>query len=356
MKCTIFQLFPLLSEMPCEGSLSKLSDLEEISAVDLLERVNCNVKVTGLSMAQLILNKVTPEKVDISKVGGIDICNNHLSRLTYKHKSLRQKHCAIENCERLGETERPRVNLITSDAVLNVSGHHVLVGSILCSHHRRNFTYKLKESALVPTSRVVSTSGQLPTSGQVSTSGVVSTSSSASNLTKVPRVSSSRASSRTPSTTAVLSISSSTASPRTRDKGPIVSTHTAAPILPSGVSTLIPEPVPVCSSDTPEQTHDSTRGPVLVTNVGNVEELKKKRKSFNDALNRLPEFTRKDSDTSPISNSQGSSFSETSEAEAESRVDHFQLLVSCIGLINPSLAGALTETVNLCVQQRTLQR
>ena len=119
---------------------------------------------------------------------------------------------------------------------------------------------------------------------------------------------------------------------------------------------LIPEPVCVCSTDTPEQTHASARGPVLVTNVGNVEELKKKRKSFNDALNRLPEFTRKDSDTSPISNSQGSSFSETSEAEAESSVDHFQLLVSCIVLINPSLAGALTEPFNLCVQERTLQR
>jgi hypothetical protein len=139
MKCTMFQLFPFyMGTVACEGPSSKLSDLNASSAGELLRKFNCPIKGSEVSIAQLILNKVSPEYVDIEKVRDVEICENHKNRMTHKHKSLRQKMCAVENCTRLGESGRPRVTLEMCQACYNVYGLLVPIGSTLCPSHRKD--------------------------------------------------------------------------------------------------------------------------------------------------------------------------------------------------------------------------
>ena len=111
---------------------------------------------TDYSIGQLILNKVTPEIVNLNNLCELDICENHKQFLSRKHKSLRQKMCAFESCDKLGETVK-RVTFEVATAAYTDSGLHIHVGSSICSSHRKSLS-KPQASTRVS---AISTSGHV---------------------------------------------------------------------------------------------------------------------------------------------------------------------------------------------------
>ena len=150
MSCTLSQLFALsVGGIVCGGPNSKLMDLDKISAVNFLVANRCYVKGSNYSMAQLVLNKLTPVQVKIELVANLDVCQNHILNLTHKHKSARQKQCGIDTCSKPGER---RVSFEQSCSAFLSQGWHILVGSSLCWSHRKlvmnNMTQDKSETEL----------------------------------------------------------------------------------------------------------------------------------------------------------------------------------------------------------------
>ena len=426
MKCTMFQLFPLPmgAGVICEGPLLKLSDLFKTSAVDLLRKFNCNLKGVKFSIAQLILNKVTPEIVDFEKTGEIDICEHHKNLMTHKHKSLRQKTCAIVNCNRLGDTDRHRVTLEVSESVYKVSGFHVLVGSVLCARHRKDISSNLVigeppqpsvSSPVIPsvsTCIVQDVSKAVPTCSVQQVSPVVTSATQAvlsvstntggymysGKVASAPTIAVPTASiSSFPIISTALGCSSPTLSSCYTSTLTVCSTSPSCTVCPLSQCSTTPfatactlqsvssysaptiSTKPIASSFTvPNVTTLTTTTasaymvpsvtscavstvlvPILSTStVGGVST---KRSSYWEALERFPKVSRSDSETSSLSNSQqmlsqGSTFSTTSEAEAEARIEQFNKLVSSLAMLDPALGESLSQPLDLCVKERTLQR
>ena len=93
----------------------------------------------------LIVNKITPEHVEMSKLSEIVLCENHKKALTVHHKSLKCKVCAINGCSVLGDKDR-RVSLEMSEQIFLSTREHVLAGDAMCSKHRKHFS-TLKETS-----------------------------------------------------------------------------------------------------------------------------------------------------------------------------------------------------------------
>ena len=138
MKCTVFKLFSLcLGTSVCGGTSTTLRNLHQISAVNFLSNKLCHKKGTEYSLAQLILNKVTPEHIQVDKLSEVDICENHNSHLTHQHYSVKQKTCGVKDCKFVGEKDRKRVTFEVSDLAYENCGFHILVGAPLCQDHRK---------------------------------------------------------------------------------------------------------------------------------------------------------------------------------------------------------------------------
>ena len=424
MKCTMFQLFPFyMGAVACEGPSSKLSDLNASSAGELLRKFNCPIKGSEVSIAQLILNKVSPEYVDIEKVRDVEICENHKNRMTHKHKSLRQKMCAVENCTRLGESGRPRVTLEMCQACYNVYGLLVPIGSTLCPSHRKDASSVGKVSTCtkvstptvstvsittvntatvdmvsstssqkVPVVSVVSTHSLLESLSPVvttdSTDRVITSSNPKVSTASNPKLSSIPTNKALTTSPHLVSSDSTHAIPRTQSSSTAsdyVSRVSTTPALAHVITTTSTNPVtessnyPVTNTSTQivsttsitTRTRASTKtvsATRLNTSVHSELYLSlpqrdnvPKRKCFSEALERLPKFSRTDSDTDSIGNSQpqlsqGSTFSTTSEVETETQRAQFNQLVACIALVDPVLAHSLSEPFSLGVQDRTLER
>ena len=146
--CTLYKLFLHKSEeTECGGSVSTLGDLS-FCDTKFLRKYNIPEEVSeNATVVNIILNKLTPEKVELSKISKVDICETHLNKLAYNHNSLRQKQCPIEKCFKKGEVKRPRVSFQVATDIYNTTKQHVLVGTTLCTDHRKQFGHGVKVSS-----------------------------------------------------------------------------------------------------------------------------------------------------------------------------------------------------------------
>ena len=278
----MFMLYALSSQLGtvvCGGPLVKLRELHEISAVKFLTDNKC-MKKGNYSMAQVILNKMTPEEVNMDQLLEVDICENHQKILTNQHKTLRQKTCSVENCGKKGELDKLRVTFEMSLSAYQRLGVHIQVGSTVCSAHRKIInSWPEHQNPII---------------------GTITTTQLANSF--VPEVS--------------LTTYNTTTTPDT--------------------SSLLP-----CSNNQ----HTSNQ----------------KRKSFYEALEKLPKIAKSYSESSSQNNSQplisqGSTYSISSEAEEDNRLVQFNQLVSCLTKLDPVVGSAISAPLDLDVQERTLQR
>ena len=132
MICTLFKLFShKIGEFKCQGTLQTLQDLNT-SALSFLTNNFISTGGKEVTLAGLIINKITGENVDINKVGLVDICDGHKQKLTILHKSLKQKLCAIVDCNGKGRTTKKRISFGASLAIFQRTSQLVPAGSILC--------------------------------------------------------------------------------------------------------------------------------------------------------------------------------------------------------------------------------
>ena len=116
--CTLRKLFPAkVGEYCCQGNLWTLQDFLHVSAKTFLRDHHIMASQgKEMNISDVIINKISPDDIEVSKLGLVDICENHRKCLTVKHSSLRQKMCAIKDCTRAGEARR-RVSFETSSII-----------------------------------------------------------------------------------------------------------------------------------------------------------------------------------------------------------------------------------------------
>ena len=140
MKCTMLKLFQsLLGTTLCGGQTCTLGGLNTSARVYLSQH-NCLRKDTDYTNAELIMNRLIPDRIEIDKISDVDICDNHKRNLTVLHKSTRQKHCAFSECKKLGRINKPGVDFELSALLYERTGLHIPVGSVLCYEHRNLVT------------------------------------------------------------------------------------------------------------------------------------------------------------------------------------------------------------------------
>ena len=135
MKCTFRKVFDSkLCGTACSGEHVKLSTLNS-TVNQYLAQHSCLKRGTDYSYANLILNRVSPEHIDIQTVENMDICEYHKKSLTVLHKSTRQKTCSYCDCCKTGQS-KSRVWFEVSVHIYNTYSQHVTVGSCLCYEHK----------------------------------------------------------------------------------------------------------------------------------------------------------------------------------------------------------------------------
>ena len=70
--CTFFLLFRSTGTATCGGTTTKFDELN-VSAT----RVFKSASVSNHTVADLIVNKITAETVDMTKIRDVDLCENH---------------------------------------------------------------------------------------------------------------------------------------------------------------------------------------------------------------------------------------------------------------------------------------
>ena len=350
MRCTIFQLYALcMGTSVCGGPRVTFKELTKTSAVNFLTNNKCYKKGSEYSMAQVILNKMTPEQVNMDKLGELDICESHKIYLTRKHKSVKQKTCALEDCSKLGETDKPRVTFEVSAAAYRVSGLHILVGSTLCSNHRKVISCQSHSS--VPnvsqtiSSHSESSSQPLATNDPQTLDNQV-TSCFLQVPTSLPNV--------TINHTSLTQVTSGGSSLTNVTSSFITKPHLSS--LPPNTSVTPVSPSPTHVTETLSSTQDTQGNEFLSSG-----KFTSKRKSFAEALERLPKLARIDSLGDSESNSQnklsqGSNYSASSEADTDKKQVQFSQVLSCLTMLDPVLGSSISAPLDLQVQARTLQR
>ena len=137
--CTFYKLFaPSIGGYKCEGQVLRLKDLDESAHNFLKDHNILSDDGQAVTIADIIVNKVTPFKIDVTQICHIEICENHRKCLTMKHKSLRQKRCCISECDKNGEIKR-RISFEASSKLYKITSQHVFVGAALCCKHRKEW-------------------------------------------------------------------------------------------------------------------------------------------------------------------------------------------------------------------------
>ena len=442
MRCTLSKLFASVGAIVCGGPTSMLKDLDKISAVNFLSSYKCHVRGSYYSLAHLVINKVTPERINVELLGSLDICQQHSQKLTIKHKSVSQRQCCVEECSKAGEADKNkqirRVSFEVSENAFLSSGLHILVGSTLCCGHRKsinkdtNNTQSTGNSAetlyqptstsalsnlatetlsLPPSSSTLSdlaaetlsqpTSSSTLSNQAAETLSQLTSSSTLSNLaaeTLSKPTSSSALSSQAAGTLSQPTSSSSLCSQAAGTLSQPTSSSTlssqaawtmslsqptsfsvssqAAGTLShpnssssqaSPSSTLSQVAVCVSLSEPIRDQHETISKQPSGTNHHGTElqdpTATGKRKSFVAALEKLPKLVRLDSESSSLNSSsqqlmqsQGSTFSSTSEADEETQLKQFNSVISCLTQLDPVLDKPYLAPLDLQVQTRTLQR
>ena len=139
MKCTILKLFvSTLGSTVCGGQLSTLGALP--SAADYLGSHNCLIKGTNHSLAELVMNRIVPDRIDLEKIKDLDICDDHKRALTNRHKSTRQVKCSYPGCIKSGRKNKARISFEVSALLFDKCGVHIPVGYTLCHDHHNLVT------------------------------------------------------------------------------------------------------------------------------------------------------------------------------------------------------------------------
>ena len=137
--CTFYKLFASsIGGYKCEGQVLRLKDLDESAHTFLKDHNILSDDGQAVTISDIIVNKVTPFKIDVTQLCQIEICENHRKCLTVKHKSLRQKRCCISECDKIGEIKR-RISFEASSKLYKITSQHVFVGSALCCKHRKEW-------------------------------------------------------------------------------------------------------------------------------------------------------------------------------------------------------------------------
>ena len=140
MTCTLLKLFrPHIGNKSWGCQIVSLGSLQTTAKLYLSQH-QCLKKGADYSNADLIINRLVPDKVDVDKLYNVDICNNHKRSLTVLHKSTRQKKCSYSDCTKTGQLTKSRVTFELSNNIFEVTGQHVPVGSVLCYDHQSNLT------------------------------------------------------------------------------------------------------------------------------------------------------------------------------------------------------------------------
>ena len=85
--CTFYKLFASsIGGYKCEGQVLRLKDLDESAHSFLKDHNILSDDGQAVTIADIIVNKVTPFKIDVTQICHIEICENHRKCLTVKHK------------------------------------------------------------------------------------------------------------------------------------------------------------------------------------------------------------------------------------------------------------------------------
>ena len=134
--CTLAKLFPhIVGNSKCDGIIQNLECLN-VSAESFLADHDISSQGYKVTLADLIINKLSGEYIEAFKLGLVDVCEDHKIKLTRKHKSLKQKMCAVTECKGKGRLTKKRVSYGASLNIFNKTRQHVPAGSILCQSHR----------------------------------------------------------------------------------------------------------------------------------------------------------------------------------------------------------------------------
>ena len=366
-----------------------------------------NASESSHTIADLIVNKLTPQRVDMRKISDIDLCENHKKSLTINHKSLRRKNCGLSGCNTLGEKDR-RISLDLSSKIFCETGEHVVAGDHLCWRHRTQFTANKTETV----SKCVSSQSSSSPQSQVSASPCSLSQVSASLYSTSPQslVSASHISTSPQSLVSASHISTSA-------QGPVSATHCSSSTLakvsashysistqvqgvrsthstPSKMHEYVTADQMTCSdynvqslmtaalySVSPPASHHSVppqetasqcpiQSPVFSTRIlnQNVCESKAeisstpKRKCFTEATENLPKLFKSDSESSFVSNSQPllpdsqySNYSNQSDVLIDKKLNNFNKLMSCLREMYPATCPNISNPLDLTVKSRTLR-
>ena len=136
--CSFSKLFRSVSkDYKCDGKTWTLSELDE-SAKQFYKDYKIFGDCSLRTVSDIIMNKVTPHMIEATQIALIEICDNHRKCLTFKHKSVRQKKCCMEDCSNSGDITK-RLSFEAVNAIFQATSEHVYVGSAICIQHRKMY-------------------------------------------------------------------------------------------------------------------------------------------------------------------------------------------------------------------------
>ena len=145
MVCTVYKTFLYKDgDQECGGSVTKLRDLCYHDQNFFDKHNICVDDVKNETVADVIINKVTPISTNRDEVSSMTICEIHQKMLTYSHPTLRHVTCPMVKadgvkCKSKAEKGSSRVKFKTSSLIYQKTKQHLVVGALLCKKHRKEF-------------------------------------------------------------------------------------------------------------------------------------------------------------------------------------------------------------------------
>ena len=380
----MYKLFPLFLVGGCGGASTTLGSLHKITAATILGSKSFNKEGPEFSVAELICNKLTPENLNFDKLAEIDVCENHKSNMSDNHKSLRQVNCGVKDCKSKTAEDRKRVTVEVSSAAFQNFGFHIIVGSPLCTIHRKTLKHSSTDANTTDKSKVCNsvvdvvravpqTATQrinvLPATQRINVVPAtqrIDMVSATERINLVPCSSKDLTSLSRDSPDLVNQIVSQFPSHETKVDNPSdKSADLNQQVLPVNcqhedyLGFQLPPMGPLVPAVS--QSYDLSQ---IEANQDNVQQSRLKRKMLTEAQDKPPKFAKQSSTISSESStpsksqqlSQGSTFSTSSDVEALRRLDNFSIMMSCLDSLDPELASSIVAPFDLLVKDRTLKR
>ena len=351
--CTLFKLFKQkLGSAVCKGKLWTLKELDTKASIRMKSFKFCDEDDSTL--ADLVINKITPEKIEISKLSNIDICDGHKRSLTDYHKSLNRKMCEIDGCENMGEVKKSkikyRISLDVSHNIFARTNQHVPAGSTLCIKHRKQFIAQNPAADAVETENTDQADDAVITVNTDQADDTVET----ENTDQADDAVETENTDQAPGAVETESTDQAPDAVETENTGQAHdAVETANPAAIADLETLDSKCLD-CFTQT-EWPNVNQQSQIILPTYPSTPSVK--RKCFTQASDKLPKLLKSDSELSsqhPLTDSQISSYSSCSDLVMDSKLTCFNKLMQCLREFD-SECPQITHPLDLNVQDRSLR-